>query len=106
MDTDIEARRVAAAILAGEDPDADQSDPRTFMRAVFRDGLAPALRSDAVVLRAFMRSFNLLTMPDELQKDADVGARIFAAYQERDQRPPEPNLGPSRPELLERLAAA
>ena len=36
---DAEARRVAAALLAGEDPDGDDTDPRTMMRAVFRDGL-------------------------------------------------------------------
>ena len=44
---DAEARRVAAALLAGEDPDGDVTDPRTQMRAVFRDGLLPALQIDA-----------------------------------------------------------
>ncbi len=63
---DAEARRVAAALLAGENPDDDKEDPRTFMRAVFRDGLVPALRTDPTVLRAFMRNFNLLTPPDAL----------------------------------------
>jgi len=101
VEQDAEGRRVAAALLAGDDPDGDTSDPRTFMRSVFRDGLVPAMRTDAVVLRAFFRSFNLLTAPDAMATDPDVGARVFAAWQERDQRPPEPELGPKhRADLL------
>ena len=73
VEQDAEARRVAAALLAGEDPDGDASDQRRFMRAVFRDGLLPALRRDPVVLRAFFRSLNLLTAPDAMIKDPDVG---------------------------------
>jgi 2-polyprenyl-6-methoxyphenol hydroxylase-like FAD-dependent oxidoreductase len=106
MRTDADARRVTAAILAGENPDADESDPRTFMRAVFRDGLRPAMRSDAVVLRGFFRNFNLLTPPDSLVGDADFGARVFQAYQERETRPPEPHMGPDRQDLLGILSAA
>jgi 2-polyprenyl-6-methoxyphenol hydroxylase-like FAD-dependent oxidoreductase len=103
---DAEARRVAAALLAGEDPDADQSDPRAFVRAVFRDGLLPALRRDPVVLRAFVRNFNLLSPPEALIKDPDVSARVLAAWNERDQRPPEEPTGPaSREDLLALLAA-
>ncbi len=104
MQTDAEARRVADAILAGEDPDADQTDPRTFMRSVFRDGLRPAMRTDAVVLRGFFRNFNLLTPPDSLAKDADFGARVLQAFQERETRAPEPYLGPNRSELLELIS--
>jgi hypothetical protein len=101
VEQDGEARRVAAALLAGDDPDGDASDPRTFMRSVFREGLLPALRSDAVVLRAFFRSLNLLSSPDAMMKDHDVGARILAAWQERDSRPPEPAMGPKhRAELV------
>ncbi len=106
VEQDTEARRVATTLLAGEDPDGDATDPRTFMRAVFRDGLLPAMRTDAVVMRAFFRSFNLLSAPDALIKDADVGARVLAAWQERDSRPPEPKLGPAhRADLLAALAA-
>jgi hypothetical protein len=93
---DADARRVAAALLAGEDPDGDVSDPRTFQRAVFRDGLLPAARSDATVLRAFFRALNLLTAPDAMIHDADLGARVFAVWQDRDNRPPEPKMGPER----------
>ncbi|MEP7203457.1 MAG: NAD(P)-binding protein [Ilumatobacteraceae bacterium] len=105
VEQDAEARRVASALLAGEDPDGDTSDQRTFMRAVFRDGLLPALRRDAVVLRAFFRSLNLLTAPNTMIKDADVGARVLAVWQDRDNRPPEPALGPKRrADLLAQLA--
>ncbi|MCU1389374.1 MAG: putative epoxidase, partial [Ilumatobacteraceae bacterium] len=96
VEQDGEARRVAAALLAGLDPDADTDDPRTFMRGVLRDGLLPATRTDPVVLRAFMRSLNLLSAPDAITKDADVGARIFAVWQDRDNRPPLPAMGPKR----------
>ena len=96
VEQDGEARRVSTAMLAGEDPDGDADDPRTFMRGVFRDGLLPAMRSDPVVLRAFFRSFNLLTSPDAMVKDPDVGARVFAVWQDRENRPPEPRLGPKR----------
>ena len=76
------------------------------MRAVLRDGLLPALRCDAVVLRAFVRSFNLLSPPDALVKDPDVSARVLAVWQDRDNRPPEEPLGPAtRAELLGILAA-
>lgn len=104
VEQDGEARRVAAAILAGEDPDGDQTDPRTFMRGVFRDGLLPALRTDPVVLRAFARNLNLLTPPDALATDADIGARVLAVWQDRENRPREPDLGPKhRQELLDLL---
>jgi 2-polyprenyl-6-methoxyphenol hydroxylase-like FAD-dependent oxidoreductase len=102
VEQDAEGRRVAAALLAGEDPDGDSSDQRRFMRAVFRDGLLPALRRDQVVLRAFFRSLNLLTAPDAMVKDPDVGNRVLAVWQDRDNRPPESPLGPKlRADLLE-----
>jgi 2-polyprenyl-6-methoxyphenol hydroxylase-like FAD-dependent oxidoreductase len=106
VEQDAEARRVAAALLAGDDPDGDTTDPRTFVRAVFREGLLPAMRTDAVVMRAFFRMFNLLTPPDALMKDADIGARVLAVWQDRENRPPEPELGPKRrADLLALLAA-
>ena len=103
---DAEARRVAAALLAGEDPDADPNDPRAFMRGVFRDGLAPALRFDQVVLRSFMRNVNLLSPPDSMMKDQDVMGRILAIWNDRANRPPEPVLGPkTRAELFQQVEA-
>ena len=101
---DAEARRVAAALLAGEDPDGDDTDPRTQMRAVFRDGIVPALQTDAVVLRAFVRNLNLLSEPDALMSDTDVSARIFAAWEQRHDRPAPDPIGPATRE--EFLAAA
>ena len=107
VEQDREARRVAAALLAGDDPYGDASDPRAFTRSVLRDGLAPALRSDQVVLRAFVRNLNLLSPPDALLTDADFGARVFAVLQTKDQRPPEPSLGPAtRAEFVAALPAA
>ncbi len=106
VDQDAEARRVSAALLSGVDPDGDTSDPRTFMRSVFREGLLPAVRTDAVVMRAFFRSLNLLTSPDAMMKDPEVGARVLAVWQTRDQREPEPRMGPARrADLLELLSA-
>jgi len=107
VEQDREARRVAGALLAGEDPYGDASDPRAFTRSVLRDGLAPALRSDQVVLRAFVRNLNLLSPPDALLTDADFGARVFAVLQTKDQRPPEPSLGPAtRADFVAALPAA
>jgi len=104
---DAEARRVAAALLAGQDPDGDTTDPRTFIRGVLRDGLLPALRLDAVVLRAFLRQLNLLTKPDALTTDPEVQSRVLAIWQSRDQRPAEAPLGPRRREdLLEAVGRA
>lgn len=103
---DAEARRVATALLVGDDPDGDTDDPRTLMRAVFRDGLLPAIRTDAVVMRAFFRSFNLLSRPDAMLTDPDVSSRVFAVWQDRENRPPEPPLGPhSRQDFVDLLAA-
>lgn len=81
--------------------DAAEEDP---MRALFRDGLLPALRVDPVVLRAFLRMFNLLEPPDSLMKDWDVIGRVMATYQEKDERPPEPPLGPDRVTMLAALS--
>ncbi len=106
VEQDREARRVSAAILADEDPYGDASDPRAFTRSVLRDGLAPALRTDQVVLRAFVRNLNLLSPPDALLTDADFGARVFAVLQTKHERPPEPSLGPAtRAEFIARLPA-
>ena len=37
--------------------------------------------------------------------DADVFGRVLAAYQDRENRPPEPVLGPPRKEMLAALSA-
>ena len=76
------------------------------MRAVLREGLLPAMRDDADVFRAFLRAFNLLESPEAILADAAVMAKVLEAYQTRHERPPEPPMGPGRPELLERISAA
>lgn len=93
------------ALAAGElDPGGAAADPAQFAQDVLREGLMPAVRTDPEVFRAFIRAFNLLTTPDALLTDADVFGRVLAAYQDRDNRPPEPSLGPPRREMLELLA--
>jgi 2-polyprenyl-6-methoxyphenol hydroxylase-like FAD-dependent oxidoreductase len=89
-----------------EAADSGAVDPGDFMRDVLRKGLLPAVRTDPVVLRAFLRSLNLLQPPEQLLSDTDVIARVMAVYQQRDDRPPEPNAGVERDELLARLATS
>ena len=103
---DGEARRVSSAILNDTNPDGDPNDPRTFMRSVLREGLFPALRIDAVVLRAFFRAFNLLDAPDTLISNPDVQARVLAVWNTRDERGPEPTFGPPRAELMELIGTS
>jgi 2-polyprenyl-6-methoxyphenol hydroxylase-like FAD-dependent oxidoreductase len=86
---------------------APDSDEGTAMaKSILRDGVLAATRVDAVVFRAFLRSFNLLVAPDSLMADPDLMARVLAVYQARDQRPPDPPLGPDRDELLAVLGVA
>ena len=89
----------------GEAPEPDESDPdevqREFMRSVLREGLLPALRTDATVFRAFLRGFNLLSSPDALMQDTEVMAKVLEAYQSRHEREPDPPLGPDRADMLE-----
>lgn len=93
-----------ADATAGSQDAAPFVDPSEFVRSLLRDGLLPAMRVDPVVLRAFLRMFNLLTPPDSLMNDADVISRVMAVYQDRDNRPPEPALGPDRDGFLSELA--
>jgi hypothetical protein len=76
------------------------------MRSVLREGLLPALRTDPVVLRAFMRNLNLLTSPESLMKDTEVMNRVFMVWQDRENRPSEVPMGPKkRAQFLELLPA-
>jgi hypothetical protein len=93
------------AIAAGTlDPDGASGDPAQFAQDVMRQGLMPAVRSDPEVFRSFIRTFNLLTTPDAMLTDAAVFGQILSAYQDRDNRPPEPVLGPPRREMLVALS--
>lgn len=124
-EADREARQRAADADAGSDvacdtgppPDTDTdtdtgTDPQATteafdagdaMRAVLRDGLLPAVRTDAVVFRGFLRSLNLLDPPERLMSDPDLIGRVLAVYQDRDNRPAEPALGPPRAAMVAAL---
>ncbi|MBI2963221.1 MAG: FAD-dependent oxidoreductase [Deltaproteobacteria bacterium] len=109
-DQDHAAIRAAGLARAGIDPltfeRPDGSvDPGAYLRSLIRDGLVPALREDAVVLRAFLRVFNMLDSPKSLLGSPDVLQRIVAVWQRRHQREPF-RLGPDRDEMATRLRAA
>ncbi len=91
-------------LKAIESGDTDVSTDENLTIALLRDGLFPAMRVDPVVLRAFLRMFNLLEAPDSLMTNFDVIGRVMTVFQDRDQRPPEEPLGPNRAALLELLA--
>jgi hypothetical protein len=58
------------------------------------------------MLRAFVR-LNLLSPPDALLTEAELGARVFAVLQTKDRRPPEPSLGPAtRADFIDSLPVA
>ncbi len=109
---DADAIRVIELQRAGDDPFRQQKpdgsvDPQAYIRAVVRDGLIPALGEDIVVLRAFLRMFNLLSPPQAIFQNPDVFGRVLASFARRGERPPR-ELGPSRDALLaclERVAA-
>jgi hypothetical protein len=78
-------------------------DPAS-MRSLIREGLFPATRTDPVVFRTFLRVFNLLDSPNAVLEDPDVIGRVLTVWQDRDNRPAPPPLGPTRDELLGILA--
>jgi hypothetical protein len=98
--------RALAGDPSAQDAPQSAEDPRAFMQEVFRDGLLPAVRTSPVVYRAFLRWFNLLASPEALMADSAVVADVLAAYQDRENRPPEPVLFPERDEFTAAVAAA
>jgi hypothetical protein len=80
-------------------------DPQAWLRAVVRDGLAPALAEDAGLLRAFLRMFNLLAPPQALFQTPELFARVLASFARRGERAPAVQ-GPTRDELLAGLERA
>ena len=74
-------------------------DPES-VRSLLRDGLFPATRTDPVVFRAFLRTFNLLDPPDRILQDPDVIGRILTVWQDRANREEPPPAGPDRDQLL------
>ncbi len=111
---DKESSALAAGASGASDADAGPTtgadgvvNPRAWARAVFRDGLLPAVRTSPIVFRAFLRWFNLLATPDALINDPEVLAEALRSYENRAERPPDEQIGPAtRRELLEALLAA
>ncbi|MDQ3147155.1 MAG: FAD-dependent oxidoreductase, partial [Actinomycetota bacterium] len=92
---DRRSRRVAAGRA---------SEGEAFVASLVAEGVMPAVRTDPVVFRAFLRVLNLLDRPDRILSDPDLVARVNAVWERRAERPPAPPLGPARDELLARLA--
>jgi hypothetical protein len=91
---------------AETDPTGDEAvDPKAFLRSLMREGLLPAVRTDPVVFRAFLRGFNLLDAPNRIVSDPDVTERVLAVWQRRHELPPVEPGGPERGDLLELLGA-
>ena len=101
----IEAREIERS---GGDPfafrrDDGSTDPKAFIRSLFRDGLGPALAEDMIVLRKFMRVFNMLDSPESLLRDGGVlFPRILEAWNARERRDPI-RLGPMREEMIDQI---
>jgi 2-polyprenyl-6-methoxyphenol hydroxylase-like FAD-dependent oxidoreductase len=109
LSQDRDAIVVAQAQQRGEDPfqihrEDGTVDPAAYMRNLIRDGLVPAMREDLVLLRSFMRVFNLLEAPADLMKDQQIMQRALAAYERRGEREAVVR-GPNRDDMLETLSA-
>jgi len=83
----------------------EASDQDEFFSGILK-AIGPAMRTDPILFRAFMRMFNLLSDPDSLMKDPVVMARAMEALQTMHEREPEPPLGPPRDELLSAVGLA
>jgi 2-polyprenyl-6-methoxyphenol hydroxylase-like FAD-dependent oxidoreductase len=99
---DADRIKLHAALHEGTEPDPAAAAARDF---IF-NGLIPATRTDPDVFRAFFRSFNMLDHPDALLANAQVLTAAGAAHATKDERPPEPDLGPPRDDLLAVMTAA
>ncbi len=94
------ATSTADAATSTADAATSTSGAREFMR----DGLLPAMRTDPVVVRAFLRMFNLLEAPNSLMTNSDVVARVLTVFNDRENRPAEVSMGPDRASLLEAIS--
>jgi len=107
---DRDAIAVEQAQRRGEDPfrvvgPDGRNDPKAFLRAVVREGLLPAIRSDLTVLRRFMRLVNLLDPPQDLMRDPAFFGPIVACYNTRHERESLSDA-PRREDMLAVLARA
>jgi hypothetical protein len=94
--------KLHTALHDGGEPDAAAAAARDFVL----NGLLPAARLDPDVFRRFFRSFNMLDAPDALMADPAVLEAASAALANKEQRPPRPELGPPRDELLAVMTGA
>ena len=79
---DADAIRVCEEQLRGGDPFRFERpdgtvDTQAWVRAVVRDGLVPALAEDVLLLRTFLRMFNLLSPPQNLFQKPEIMARVM-----------------------------
>ena len=107
---DRNAIEVNRLLRAGDDPfrvhrEDGSVDPKGFIRSLLREGLVPAMREDIVVLRAFMRIFNMLESPRNLLENPQFVQRVLAVWQRRGEREPL-RLGPGRKEMVDQLNRA
>jgi 2-polyprenyl-6-methoxyphenol hydroxylase-like FAD-dependent oxidoreductase len=107
---DRDAAEVAERWRRGEVPDDVREgdgpvDPKSYVRALIRHGLVPALRTHPDISRAFFRGFNLLDPPGDLLRDPKVILPVLELFRARHERE-DPVLGPGRDAFLELLAAA
>jgi 2-polyprenyl-6-methoxyphenol hydroxylase-like FAD-dependent oxidoreductase len=99
---DADRIKLHTALRDDVEPDPAAAAARDFVV----NGLIPATRDDPDVFRAFFRAFNMLDHPDALLANEQVMAAAAAAHAAKDARPPQPDLGPPRDELLTLMAAA
>ncbi len=98
---DAERTKLHEAQLHGTEPDPAAARARDFVI----DGLLPASRTDPDVFRALFRAFNMLDEPNALLTNQAVVDAATRAYATRAERPPLPELGPPRDELLALIGA-
>jgi 2-polyprenyl-6-methoxyphenol hydroxylase-like FAD-dependent oxidoreductase len=99
---DADRTKLHTARHEGTEPDPAAAAARDFIL----NGLIPATRVDPDVFRRFFRSFNMLDAPGDLFTDPVVMTAAGAALASKAERPPLPQLGPPRDELLAIMAAA
>ncbi len=71
-------------------------------RSILKEGLMPETRSSAIVWCGFMKMMILLADPS-IRTEPEIRAEIMTVWADRDQRVPEPSLGPTREEMMDHL---
>ncbi|MEC8974279.1 MAG: FAD-dependent oxidoreductase [Actinomycetota bacterium] len=71
-------------------------------KSILQDGLMPATQTSAKVWRAFMRMVNLLA-PPKILNEPEIMADVLEMWENRNERPIPPPLGPQRSEMMDLL---